>query len=169
MKNRITLKSLAFALLVIIVLPQIANTSTIKVDNIVVLKSHRIMFLMKEGNIVKTYRISLGKNPEGHKSVEGDKRTPEGLYFIEYKKVDSKFYKALKISYPNEQDRLKASNLGLSPGGLIMIHGLPKDKESLGRFHRRIDWTDGCIAVTNEEIDEIWEMVSEGTPIFLKP
>ncbi|MCX8070775.1 MAG: L,D-transpeptidase family protein [Thermodesulfovibrionales bacterium] len=163
------LTSLTLVFVFIIFSPHIAITSTINIDNIVVLKSHRIMLMMKEGDIVKSYRISLGKEPKGHKTSEGDKKTPEGLYFIEYKKADSKFYKALKISYPNEQDRLKASSLGLSPGGLIMIHGLPKDKETLGRFHRRIDWTDGCIAVTNEEIDEIWEMVSVGTPVFISP
>ena len=144
---------------------QVNNT----IDSIIVLKSQRLMLLMKEGEIAKSYRISLGKNPIGNKTTEGDKKTPEGLYYIEYKKSDSKFYKALKISYPNEQDRQRSASLGVPPGGLIMIHGLPNDMESIGKFHRRIDWTDGCIAVTNEEIDEIWDMVPIGIPVYISP
>ncbi len=139
------------------------------VDSIVILKKQRIMLLMKEGDIVKSYRISLGKDPIGHKIKEGDKKTPEGIYYIESRKPDSKYYRALKISYPNEQDRVRAAELGVSPGGLIMIHGLPKELESVGRLHRRLDWTDGCIAVTNEEMDELWGMVYEGTAVFIKP
>ncbi|MFQ3573852.1 MAG: L,D-transpeptidase family protein [Thermodesulfovibrionales bacterium] len=134
-----------------------------------VLKSYRLMFLMNNGDIIKTYRISLGKNPTGHKTKEGDKKTPEGLYFIESRKPDSKYYKALKISYPNDEDRRRAQAMGFSPGGMIMIHGLPKDLESVGKMHRRLDWTDGCIGVTNEEIDEIWDLVPDGIPIYIKP
>lgn len=149
--------------------PSTLFCAELQADLIVVLKSYRLMFLMNKGEIIKTYRISLGKEPIGHKFKEGDKKTPEGLYFIESRKADSKYYKALKISYPNDNDRQKAQAMGFSPGGMIMIHGLPKDLESVGKMHRRLDWTDGCIGVTNDEIDEIWSLVPDGIPIYIKP
>ncbi|MCX8026673.1 MAG: L,D-transpeptidase family protein [Thermodesulfovibrionales bacterium] len=161
-----------FVVLVIIsclITPITAYCSSVTADLIVVLKSYRLMFLMNQGEIIKTYRISLGKDPVGHKTKEGDKKTPEGLYFIESRKSDSKYYKALKISYPNDADRQRAQSMGFSPGGMIMIHGLPKELETVGKMHRRLDWTDGCIGVTNEEIDEIWNLVPDGIPIYIKP
>ncbi len=150
-----------------LIIPAIGNAETI--DSVLVIKKQRIMMLLKGGDIVKTYRISLGKDPVGHKVKEGDKKTPEGTYYIESRKADSKYYRALKISYPNETDRQKASDMGVSPGGLIMIHGLPKDLESVGRSHRLLDWTDGCIAVTNEEMDQLWDLVPVGIPVIIQP
>lgn len=148
---------------------EIPKADATEIDSIVVFKAQRLMLLIKDGAIVKSYRISLGKDPIGHKVKEGDKKTPEGLYYIESRKQDSRYYKALKISYPNETDRQRAERLNVSPGGLIMIHGLPKELEDVGRLHRRLDWTDGCIAVTNEEMDEIWNLVKENTPILIRP
>lgn len=138
-------------------------------DLIVVIKSKRVMFLMKEGKILKAYRVALGKNPVGAKYAQGDGKTPEGRYYIVGRNPNSNFYKSLKISYPNERDIEKAIRLGVNPGGGIMIHGLSKNVEYLGKYHILDDWTEGCIAVTNEEMDEIWMLVAEGTPIEILP
>lgn len=127
------------------------------------------MLLLKDGVIIKTYRVALGKNPDGKKTQAGDQKTPEGSYVIVSRNAHSKYYKAINISYPNESDIQNARRLGVSPGNSISIHGLPKDLEDVGKFHRRIDWTDGCIAVTNDEIDEIWQLVPDGTPIEIQP
>lgn len=138
-------------------------------DLIVVIKSKRVMFIMKEGKIIKAYRISLGKTPVGKKTSQGDGKTPEGRYYIEGRNPNSNFYRALKISYPSEEDILKATKAGINPGGAIMIHGLSKKVEYLGKYHIIDDWTEGCIAVTNEEMDEIWRIVPDGIPIEILP
>lgn len=138
-------------------------------DLIVVIKSKRVMFLFSEGKIIKAYKIALGKNPAGKKTVQGDGKTPEGRYLIIDRNPNSNFYKSLKISYPNPSDIERANQLGMPPGGDIMIHGLSKNIQYLGKYHILEDWTEGCIAVTNEEIDEIWEIVQDGTPIEILP
>jgi murein L,D-transpeptidase YafK len=139
-----------------------------KVDRVVVKKSNRVMMLMQEEQILKTYRISLGKSPEGHKVKVGDSKTPEGEYLLDWRNPKSKFHLSIHISYPNEQDALQALMLGVRPGGNVMIHGLPKGMAWLGAIHAYIDWTDGCIAVTNEEMEEIWRLVPDGTPIRIE-
>ncbi len=146
-----------------------ANAFNHKVDKILVLKGKRLMLLYKDGEIVGAYKVALGKRPYGPKRYEGDLRTPEGEYTIAEKKVNSSFHRALKISYPNEKDLIEASKLGRSPGGQIMIHGLSKEMKKMGKRHRQQDWTNGCIAVTNEEIEEIWAMVDVGLPIEIRP
>lgn len=138
-------------------------------DLVVVIKSKRVMFLIREGKIIKTYKVALGKNPVGKKKIQGDGKTPEGRYFIIDRNPNSNFYKSLRISYPNERDLEEARMLGFHPGGDIMIHGLSKKVEFLGKYHIIEDWTDGCIAVTNEEMDEIWRLVPDGTPIEILP
>jgi murein L,D-transpeptidase YafK len=149
--------------------PILTSASLIQADKVVVIKSKRIMMLMRDSEIMKVYRVALGKQPNGSKIKSGDQKTPEGTYILDSRKSDSKFYRAIHISYPNESDILKAKRLGCAPGGAIMIHGLPKQLEDLGKAHRLWDWTDGCIAVTNSEIEEIWELVPDGTPIEIKP
>lgn len=146
---------------------QAAPTET--ADRIVVYKKRRIMELMSRGKIMKTYKIALGGQPVGPKRVQGDHKTPEGKYKIDSKNPKSRFYLALHISYPNADDRKRARQLGMSPGGAIMIHGLGKEFGWLGRTHTLYDWTDGCIAVTNEEMEEIWRLVPIGTPIQIFP
>ncbi len=140
-----------------------------KADKIVVLKGDRRLVLLKQGAPLKSYRVSLGWAPEGHKVREGDGKTPEGLYRIDYRKPDSSFHRALHISYPNAADKKKARGLGVSPGGAIMIHGLRNGIGWIGALHRLTDWTHGCIAVTDEEIREIWRAVPNGTPIEIRP
>lgn len=146
-----------------------AEATHIKADKIVVIKSKRIMMLLREGEILKAYRIALGKEPVGHKMNEGDMRTPEGIYRVDSRNSDSRFHRSLHISYPSQSDILNAQKLGLSPGGDIMIHGLPDRLKNIGELHRFSDWTEGCIAVTNTEIEEIWQMVPDGIPIEINP
>lgn len=138
---------------------------------IVVYKAQRKMVLL-DGNddILKIYRIGLSGKPKGKKTQAGDKKTPEGLYYIEGRNPDSQYYKSLKISYPNADDRANAARLGVSPGGDITIHGLRKGAKWLGPFRSTyFKWTQGCIAVTNNEMDELWQLVPDGTPIEIKP
>lgn len=139
------------------------------VNELVVRKEERRLYLMSDDQIIRSYRISLGKTPEGHKLYEGDSRTPEGSYTIDFRNPNSDFYKSIRISYPSPRDRELASSWGLKPGGNIMIHGLPNDVGDMAFAYKGLDWTDGCIAVTNEEMDEIWQLVEVGTPIRILP
>ncbi len=139
-----------------------------KADKLLVLKSQRIMTLLKNDKVLKSYKVALGPNARGHKEREGDCRTPEGIYKICGKNPNSQFYKSLRVSYPNEQDRQRAKTLAVQPGGDIMIHGLPKSFAYLGKRHVLHDWTLGCIAVTNMEMEEIWEMVDVDTLIEIR-
>ncbi|MFB3920233.1 MAG: murein L,D-transpeptidase family protein [Terriglobia bacterium] len=138
-------------------------------DKIVVFKKQRTMQLLSQGRILKTYKIALGGNPVGPKQMQGDHKTPEGAYTIDSRNSKSQFYLALHISYPNADDRARARRLGMSPGGAIMIHGLGKKFGWIGSSHTLTDWTDGCIAVTNEEIEEIWRLVPLRTPVEILP
>jgi len=138
-------------------------------DYVLVRKSSKELTLFSGSMRLKTYKIALGKNPVGHKVMEGDKRTPEGTYFIDARNENSKYHLALHISYPDAIDAMKARSLGSSPGGSIMIHGTGDEYEWMGNLHASINWTDGCIAVTNEEIEEIWNLVPVGTPIEIRP
>lgn len=139
------------------------------VDLIVVDKSRRVMTLWTGKKPFKTYRIGLGGNPVGHKEQEGDSRTPEGRYIIDGKNPNSSFHLSLRISYPNKKDRVEAARRGVSPGGWIMIHGTPGGLVALQSVGVMRDWTAGCIAVTNADIEEIYRKVRIGTPILIKP
>lgn len=145
-------------------------TLTSPVDNILVDKSNRKMHLRHGDKIVKTYKISLGKDPVGAKVKSGDNKTPEGQYSIVKHNPKSAYHLSLKISYPNEEQIKAAKDGGYDPGGDIMIHGYPNKASFLFRFkHRWKDWTAGCIAVTNDEIEEIYDAVKDGTPITIVP
>lgn len=139
------------------------------VDRIVVHKMDRRMELVRDEAVLRTYKIDLGWQTMGHKQHAGDGRTPEGIYSIEMRNPRSAFHRALKISYPNQDDTANARARGLSPGGLIMIHGQPNNPRSFERAQAKRDWTEGCIAVSNEEIEEIWAMVADGTTIEIRP
>ncbi len=141
------------------------------IDAIVVDKSLRRLYLIKDEQAVRSYAIALGLAPRGHKMREGDSRTPEGEYHISARKTDSSFMLALKISYPDEADRAQAARAGVSPGGLIMIHGRPiRPNNGRGRdYYASRDWTNGCIAVSNSAMLEIWMMTPVGTPITIRP
>lgn len=138
-------------------------------DKVLVLKSERALELLDHGTVLKKYRVALGGTPVGKKQKQGDHKTPEGFYVIDHRNEHSHYYRALHISYPNEDDRAEARKAGVSPGGDVMIHGLPNGLGWVGSKHRWRDWTDGCIAVTNNEMDEIWRTVADGTPIEIRP
>ena len=138
-------------------------------DRIVVEKSSRTMKLLHGERILKTYKIALGTEPVGAKQKHGDHKTPEGDYVIDSKNAHSQFHLALHISYPNAADRARAHKLRVSPGGDVMIHGLPPAYAYLGSRHRESDWTDGCVAVTDSEIEEIWNLVPVGTQVQIRP
>lgn len=149
---------------------RVENYEEIFADKIVVEKKQRKMYLMQDGQIFKEYKISLGSNPIGAKQQENDGKTPEGLYIIERRNPKSKFHLSLKISYPNEADKQWAKEHNVSAGGDIMIHGFPnRIPDFLFNYFHKSDWTQGCIAVTNKEIEEIWELVKDGTPIEIRP
>lgn len=145
------------------------NQQDLPVTKVVVYKEKRLMQLMSDDQLVKQYSISLGDNPIGHKIQEGDERTPEGDYVIDYRNTKSRYRLSLHISYPNEKDKENAKKLGVSPGGDIMIHGSPNKFSWSESILQNMDWTDGCIAVTNDEIDEIGKLVKNGTPISINP
>ena len=134
-----------------------------RVDRVAVNKARREMLLLSGESVVRSYRIALGPDPLGHKQQEGDGRTPEGRYTIDRRNPKSKYHLSLHISYPNETDHARAAAAGVSPGGDIMIHGLKP-----GVPHPE-DWTQGCIAVTNAEMEEIWGLVADGTPVEINP
>lgn len=132
-------------------------------------KSKRRLSARAGGRIVRVYLVALGENPVGPKEVEGDKRTPEGEYRIDGKNPDSAYYKNLGISYPEEKDRKRAKELGQKPGGDIKIHGLAPDYAFLGQAHRISDWTHGCVAVDNDEMEELYNLTPVGIPIVIVP
>jgi len=146
-----------------------AEDSATKVDQVLVVKSHRTLSLISDGEVLRTYKVALGGSPVGAKEQQGDHKTPEGHYVLDRRNAKSRFYKSIHVSYPNDQDKQKASQRGVASGGDIMIHGLPNGFGWLGSTHRTRDWTDGCIAVTNAEMDEIWKLVPDGTPIEIRP
>ena len=135
-----------------------------EITYIVVNKADRKMYLLHHDQVVEDYKIRLGFAPIGHKQIEGDGRTPEGLYHIDRRNPDSKFHLSIGISYPNDADRAYAKSIGKEPGGDIFIHGQKKPgKRDKG------DWTWGCISVTNRQIEQIYAMVRDGTPIQINP
>jgi len=154
--------------IILLLLPSLAFGLE-EADSVLVVKSKSKLYLMKAGKVLKAYQVALGANPKGHKTKMGDERTPEGRYVLDYKKSDSAFYKAIHISYPNEADKRKAKKLGVNPGGFIMIHGQKNRFGGLWWLTQRFNWTEGCVAVSNREMDEIWQAVDVGTPIEIKP
>ncbi|MBY0281379.1 MAG: L,D-transpeptidase family protein [Alphaproteobacteria bacterium] len=145
------------------------KTLFLPADMILIKKNQRKMELYAKGKLIKIYKISLGFSPTDPKQQEGDGKTPEGEYTITSKNPHSQFHLSLKISYPNTADRKNAKAKKVSPGGDIMIHGLGKQFSHLGKLHTLYDWTLGCIAVTNDEIEEIWKLVKEGTIVKIEP
>ena len=140
-----------------------------KADSILILKKDHLLELLAGGRVIRTYKVALGSGGLAPKEREGDGRTPEGHYLIDARNSASAYHRALHISYPNAEDRQRAAKLGVSPGGAVMIHGLPNGKGFIGPAHRLYDWTLGCVAVTDDEIDEIWNLVPVGTPVEIRP
>ena len=149
--------------------PLAGRRRAIMADSIVVEKSLRRLTIFTGGLPARTYDVALGKKPDGRKERAGDFRTPEGLYFIDARNPVSQFHRGLHVSYPNADDLARARAAGVSTGGDIMIHGLPNGQGKVGGRHRAFDWTNGCVAVTDQEIEEIWESVPVGTPVRFVP
>ena len=139
------------------------------VDRIIVEKSKRTMTLLKQDREVRTYKIALGRDPVGPKVMQGDNKTPEGIYYVDYKVPNSVYHRALHLSYPSPDDVERARALGVAPGGSIMIHGMKPDKFWMGDVQYLFNWTNGCIALTNREIEEVWALVSPWTPVEIRP
>lgn len=139
------------------------------VDKILIEKKERRLMLISKGEVLKTYKIALGGNPNGPKERQGDNKTPEGTYVIDSRNKDSRYHLSLHISYPNERDKKRAKELGASPGGNIMIHGIKNGFSWVGDSHTEVDWTKGCIAVTDEEIEEIEKVAPNGTIVEIRP
>jgi murein L,D-transpeptidase YafK len=158
-----------FAALLCLFSISVAAAETRTADRIVVEKSARTMKLMRGDEVIKTYKVALGHQAIGAKQRAGDHKTPEGNYVIDFKNRESRFHLALHVSYPNAADRERARSLGAAPGGNIEIHGLESKFAWLGSLHRGMDWTDGCIAVSNAEIEEIWPLVPAGTALQILP
>jgi lipoprotein-anchoring transpeptidase ErfK/SrfK len=138
-------------------------------DKVLIEKKERRLTLLSKGEVIKTYRIALGGNPVGPKEREGDNKTPEGTYIIDSRNSNSDYHLSLHISYPNQKDIVRAKELGVSPGGDIMIHGFKNGLSWVGASHLEVDWTNGCIAVTDEEMEEIYKFVPNGTIVEIKP
>jgi murein L,D-transpeptidase YafK len=148
---------------------RLQRSQEIKADRVLIVKGERQLYLLRGGMIFRTYPIDLGRDPDGPKIREGDGRTPEGEYVLDWRNPKSRFYRSIHISYPNWRDSSRARELGVPPGGLIMIHGLPGHLPVTSRDDLPRDWTEGCIAVNNRAMDEIWAAVEDGTPIEILP
>lgn len=160
------MRTIGILLLTLIMALASASCATRKADKVVVNKAESKLYVMKQGKPLKVYNVAFGSNPVGHKEQEGDGRTPEGQYHLDFKNPKSKFYKSIRVSYPNAYDVASAEARGVKPGGDIMIHGQPNGTASaLAKARQRSNWTEGCIAVTNHEMDHLWRMIDVGTPI----
>ena len=138
-------------------------------DTVLVVKSERRLYLLRGGQPFRSYRVALGLIPTGHKEHEGDWRTPEGHYLLDLRKPDSEYFLAIRVSYPNLDDEARARHRRLKPGGSIMIHGLPNVPKHPLDYYRSADWTDGCIALANEDMLEVWLLTRPNTPIEIRP
>jgi murein L,D-transpeptidase YafK len=138
-------------------------------DALLVVKSERRLYLLRHGQPYRSYRIALGLNPHGHKEREGDFRTPEGRYFIAFRNPQSDFFLSLGISYPAAEDVERARRNGVKPGGSIMIHGLPNVPKRPLTYYQTADWTDGCIALSNDDMLEVWLLTRANLPIEIRP
>lgn len=169
---------IAFRLLFVAALTVVAGTASGQAalirhheiaDSVLVVKSERKLYLLKDGEVLREMDIALGLRPLGHKQREGDFRTPEGHYFLEARNPSSSYFLSIQVSYPNVEDRARARAAGVDPGGQIMIHGLPNNPRRDEKSYFGWDWTDGCIAVSNSDMIDIWLMTRESTPIEIRP
>ena len=138
------------------------------IDRILVEKSARRLSIFRDGKKLKSYRVALGRNPIGAKEQEGDMKTPEGLYWIDWRNPESDYHLSLHVSYPSDEDNARAAERGVNAGFDIMIHGITNGRGWIGAFHRMHDWTAGCLALTDEEIEELYRVTPDWTPIEIR-
>lgn len=146
-----------------------ATAATPAVDHLLVHKQERRLEVISNGEAIRHYRIALGRQPVGHKQHQGDNRTPEGIYHIDWRHRSPNFNLSLHLDYPNLKDRAEAWKRGVDPGGMIMIHGTPVDEEIPEWFFQGLDWTNGCIALDNASMQELWDLVPDGTRVEIRP
>lgn len=163
------MKFIKYLFIILLTNNSFAGSDIVYADKVLVKKGERMMFLLKDGKSYREYSIALGDVPKGHKIQQGDEKTPEGLYTIDFRNPKSAYHLSLHITYPNKKDKESAKNRGVSPGGDIFIHGSPNGYNVSNAAYPVTDWTDGCIAVTNDEIEEMWKLVRNGTPIEIVP
>ena len=144
------------------------SQKTQQADRVVVIKSQHTMTLYSHGTAIKTYKVALGRGGLAPKEKSGDNLTPEGTYILDAKKTNSRFHLAFHVSYPNNADKDRAKKLGVNPGGDVEVHGVQNGLGLLGSIQHDFDWTEGCIALSNSEIDEFARLVPIGTPIEIK-
>ena len=161
-------RALSAALVLMLVQPPLFADEELA-DEVIVKKSERKLYLIDENKIIRTYDIALGLVPEGHKQREGDFRTPEGTYQLTRRRIHSDYFMAIQISYPNQEDIARASAKGLSAGSAIMIHGQPDEPKNSPSYYKAFDWTNGCIAVSNAAMVDIWQLTAKNTPITIYP
>ncbi len=162
-------RSFRWLVLTLLVFSSASTASAQSVSHVLVMKAGRRMQIMDGETVVKTYSIALGGSPVEHKQKEGDERTPEGRYVLDWRNPGSGYHRSIHVSYPNEADKARAASAGEDPGGMIMIHGQRNYLGWLSPLTQWFDWTNGCIAVSNAEMDEIWDLVKNGTPIEIRP
>jgi murein L,D-transpeptidase YafK len=156
--------------LVVTVLPVAAKAGDFPTaDKVIIEKAARKLHLLQNGKAFRTFKIALGIRPKGDKKKEGDFRTPEGRYILDSRNKNSEFFLSIRVSYPNAADRQEAKELGADPGGAIMIHGQPNEPKQSELYYQTQDWTNGCIAVSNSDMIDIWLMTGENTPIEILP
>ena len=139
------------------------------VERLMVHKQERRLDVISAGEVIRSYRVALGREPVGHKQQRGDNRTPEGIYHIDWRHRSPSYHLSLHLDYPNLKDRAEAWERGVDPGGMIMIHGTPVDEEYPEWFFRGLDWTNGCIALDNADMQELWDLVPDGTRVEIIP
>ena len=150
----------------------LANDYFQMADKVIIKKSTRMLYLSSGGEIYARYHVSLGAVPEGAKEIEGDMKTPEGVYLLDWRQPSKLYNRSIHISYPNKEDELKAKKIGSSAGGMIMIHGTPTNwgLSPIGDWMPMLlDWTEGCIAMSNEDMESVWNQTTNGTPIYILP
>lgn len=157
---------LLFLLGLVLATPAIAGPP---IDKLVVLKSERRLDVISDGEVIGSYRVSLGKQPVGHKQRAGDQRTPEGIYVVDWRHQSEQYNLSLHLNYPNLEDKAAAWKRGDDPGGMIMIHGTPIDEEYPEWFFQGLDWTNGCIALSNADMRELWDLVPDETLVEIRP
>ena len=158
-----------FILFIVVLCYPGAAYSNEKAELVIVVKSEYRLYLIREGKLFASFPVVFGSNPKGHKQQQGDNRTPEGEYVLDYKNANSAYYKSIHISYPNKQDREDARKRGVSPGGDIMIHGQPNKWGKFSLVTQLFNWTNGCIALSDSDMDAVWNAVDPGTPIQIRP
>ncbi len=161
--------SVVLLLVLLLVLPTAYGLCGQKADVVLVTKSERRLDLVNQNGIFASFPVTFGAKPVGHKEMQGDERTPEGHYILDYKNSNSKFYKSIHISYPNSEDRASARRRGVDPGGDIMIHGQKNGLGWASSIAQFFLWTNGCIALSDKDMDQVWAAVDSGTPIEIKP